>query len=267
MASQICMERQIAAPMMTSHPLEATSDNDDVINAQIDEIEDLTGKMDTIYLKHKEDISKEIDEVKDRDQRWENELLPNANATWEIGDDNDTPDDDNQQNSAKQLKSSPAELRRNNNKNDVMRSSSHSQVSIDCDRQSVQFTNSGDFSPIADSPDEQTPTVSLDSSQNENKLSPLPETQGGRIFADEIPRKDIVDADTVVIEREDVPKTHLENFSKCFMFINHMYIEEFVVICACGGFSFLSVCCSHHSRCEGGSQCSARLVMNPGPFT
>ena len=218
MASQMFMERQIAAPMMTSHPLQTTADNDDVINAQIDEIEDLTGKMDTIYLKSKKDISNELDEVKNRDQRWENELLPNG--AREIGDDNDTQDDDNEQNSAKQLKLSPAELRRNYNKDDVMRSSFHSQVSIDCDRQSVQFTNSGDFSPTADTPDGQAPTVSLDSSQNENKLSSLHENQRARIVAQEIPRKDIVDTDTVVIEQEDVPKTHLENFSKCFMFIN-----------------------------------------------
>ena len=238
MASQNCMERQIAEPMMTSHPLEPPCDNDDVINTQIDEIENLTGKIDSTYLKHKEEISREIDEVKDRDQRWENESFPDANGAQEIDDHNDTPDDDNEQNTARPLTLSPAVLG-NNNKDDVMRSSSHSQVSIDCDRQSVQFTNSGDFSPIADSPDGQTP--------NENRLPLLPETQHAKMLVEEAPRKDYVDTDTVVIEREDVPKTHLENFSKCFMFINHMYLEKTFVICACGGF-VSSICCSHHSR-------------------
>ena len=220
MASQICIEHQMAAPMMTSHPLEMTSESEDVTTPEIGGNKSLKEEIDDVYARNKEDISKEIEEVKDRDQRWENDLLQNINGAEENVDGcvNSADNGDNNEFSAIENDSElqkverRVELRRKKDTDNDVSTSTLRRVKLNCDRQSVQYKNSDDFSPVADSPDGDGQTVVT--SQNENNIPAGPEKQHIKILINSPRRKHSVDNDTLVIEKEDIPKTHLENFSK-----------------------------------------------------
>ena len=213
MASQFFVEHQMAASIMTSHPLEAASDIDDVIGTQYGRERSLKEEMDEGYIRNKEDISKEIEEIKDRDQRWENNLLQNENGVDRCDTATNINGDNNKFSATENDSKQNVVLRRQKNRDNYAWTSTLRKVKLDCDRQSVQYTNSGDFSPVADSPDGDEQTA--DTGPTENMLAE-PNKQRIKILINSPQRKLSVDEGTLVIEREDAPKTHLENFSKFY---------------------------------------------------
>ncbi len=235
MTSEICVETHV----VTSHPLEARSDVDDVTEQNNDVMKGLTERLvDDVYIRDQEDIRKEIETLKGR----ENDFLK-PDRTGVVGEDvfpcdildQVAEDQDGGQDTA------PVELRRKHGsggthrsapikihgQSDVtsthspgqlstpirtsqMSSSTHSQVSIDCDRLSVQFTNSGDFSPDADVTDSLPQTL--------ESFPPFCEKTRRRALRH---RSRSLDDDIVVIETDSsaVAKTHLENFSKSLLLV------------------------------------------------
>ena len=192
------------AATVTSHPLEVTSDND----TEGDTMENLTEQIDNVYLIKKAETTKEIKEVRDSDDIYENEIPSHTANQGTIRMFCEFTD--NQEEKTEETKLPSVELRRP--RENSMRNSPHNQVNIDCNRQSVQFTNSGDFSPVSESPDGQTPATPSNVVTND-ELSSQPGNARVVVSAMDRSRKSNIDDDTLVIE--DVPKTHLENFSKC----------------------------------------------------